>query len=479
MFDGLRLVSLAQEACAARGLDAARHLAIIRHDRVATFLLKKTPFSAADVVRLERLARDLGFTMLYAPGVEPPLVIQEPIEMQRMGTSAADYRRLILAADREAFHASYPLDVRATDDDRPFFFHTTRLRNQFQVAFGRSMLFGNGLSALLTLMGISATLVVLFIIAPLLIGGGRPEPGWGGWLVYFAALGAGFMLLEVALLQRFVLLLGHPVFSLTVTLFALLLGTGLGSLASRRVAAPQVRAFALKAMLAIAAVGVAAIFAVPSLIDFAIAWPLPARLVTAAVLMTPAGVLLGVPLPSGMRLLAAATANADSVGLGMNGAFSVVGATLAVFIAMNWGFSATLLAAASCTRLLPWSSRGGPGVSIRGRDRTSRSRSRRTFDDFLFTPQYSVLERRDPSIDLSSRFSEHLTLKRPIVSANMDTITRAEMAIAVAEEGGIGVIDRGFRAGDIEPQVREVENVKRRQHGIITDPYTIAAAPAR
>jgi IMP dehydrogenase len=97
-----------------------------------------------------------------------------------------------------------------------------------------------------------------------------------------------------------------------------------------------------------------------------------------------------------------------------------------------------------------------------------------TFDDFLFTPQYSVLERRDPAaIDLSSKLSQHLTLKRPIVSANMDTITRAEMAIAVAEEGGIGIIDRGFRSGDIEPQVREVERVKRRQHGIIVDPYTI------
>jgi IMP dehydrogenase len=97
-----------------------------------------------------------------------------------------------------------------------------------------------------------------------------------------------------------------------------------------------------------------------------------------------------------------------------------------------------------------------------------------TFDDFLFTPQYSVIERRDPAaIDLTSRFSEHLTLKRPIVSANMDTVTRAEMAIAVAEEGGIGIIDRGFRNGEIEPQVREVSIVKRKQHGIINDPYTI------
>jgi IMP dehydrogenase len=97
-----------------------------------------------------------------------------------------------------------------------------------------------------------------------------------------------------------------------------------------------------------------------------------------------------------------------------------------------------------------------------------------TFDDFLFSPQYSVVERRDPAaIDLTSRFSEHVALKRPIVSANMDTVTRSEMAIAVAEEGGIGIIDRGFRNGDIEPQVREVQIVKRKQHGIIKDPYTI------
>src|SRR6266850_2954533 len=98
----------------------------------------------------------------------------------------------------------------------------------------------------------------------------------------------------------------------------------------------------------------------------------------------------------------------------------------------------------------------------------------RTFDDFLFTPQFGVVPSRDPSvIDLTARFSEHVTLSRPLVSANMDTITRAAMASVLAEEGGIGVIDRGFRAGDIAPQVAEVSAVKRTQHGIILDPHSI------
>src|ERR687894_949292 len=100
-----------------------------------------------------------------------------------------------------------------------------------------------------------------------------------------------------------------------------------------------------------------------------------------------------------------------------------------------------------------------------------------TFDDFLLRPQHSVVERRDPAtIDLSCRFSDHITLKRPIVSANMDTVTRAPMAIVQAEEGGIGIIDRGFRPGEIDPQVREVEKVKRTQHIIIRDPYAVTPA---
>src|SRR4026208_1838713 len=106
-----------------------------------------------------------------------------------------------------------------------------------------------------------------------------------------------------------------------------------------------------------------------------------------------------------------------------------------------------------------------------------------TFDDFILAPQYSVLPRRDPDvIDLSCQLTggpggrRGIVLRRPVVSANMDTVTRAPMAIVQAEEGGIGIIDRGFRAGDIQPQVREVEIVKRTQHGVIGDPYSIASS---
>ncbi|MGE3510059.1 MAG: IMP dehydrogenase [Vicinamibacterales bacterium] len=98
-----------------------------------------------------------------------------------------------------------------------------------------------------------------------------------------------------------------------------------------------------------------------------------------------------------------------------------------------------------------------------------------TFDDFLLTPHCGVLPRRDPqAVDLSTPFSRRVRLRRPIVSANMDTVTRAAMAIVLAEEGGLGVVDRGFRVGDIGPQVAEIATVKRTQHGVIADPHAIA-----
>ncbi len=346
VFDGLRLVTLAQEACARRGLDAAKHLAVIRYDQVATFLLKKAPFTPEEVARLQRTSADLGFTVLYAPGAPAAPELEEPLQMQGTGTGTADYRNLILSSNRDQFIEQYPLDITPTTDDRPFFFHSTRLKDQFQTAFGRAMLFGNGLSALMTLFGISAALVLLFVIGPLLLKGGSPGAGWPAWLAYFGALGTGFMLLEVALLQRFVLLLGHPVYSLTVTLFSLLLGTGLGSLISRRIPPSRVKAQTTRALRAILVAAVLAALVLPRVIDLAIPLALAARMLVAAAVLIPVGILLGMPLPGGMRLLSTERPEIVPWGWGINGAFSVVGATLAVFIAMNWGFSVTLSIAA-------------------------------------------------------------------------------------------------------------------------------------
>jgi hypothetical protein len=350
VFDGLRLVSLARAACQAHGWPVADRIAIVRHDRVATFLLKKTPFSPADVSRLRHVAQQLGFDVLYAPGD----AANAPIADEQVdGAATADYARLVQSSDPQRFYDTFRADIRPTSDDRPFFFHTTKLRDQFSVAFGRKMLFGNGLSALLTLLGISASLVVAFVLGPLaLTGRGTAHPpGWFFWLVYFGALGAGFMLIEVAVLQRFVLLLGHPVYSLTVTLFSLLLGTGLGAGWSRHIGQRSLQRAVAVALVVIAAIGFAVIATITPLVTWAIPFSRPIRMGIAAALLVPMGIALGIPMPTGLRLLSSRAADMVPWAWGMNGAFSVLGATLSIFIAMNWGFQATLLAA-SVTYLL-------------------------------------------------------------------------------------------------------------------------------
>ena len=349
--DGLRLVSLAEAACAQRGWSAADRLAIVRQDRVATFLLKKTPFTAPEIAQLRSVSQRLGFDVLYAPapGVdevardEPGLIRDEWID----GMPTGDYARLVLAPDLEQFYASYRSDIRPTTDDRPFFFHTTKLADQFDVAFGRAMLFGNGLSALLTLLGISTALVVLFVIGPLVLAErGRARPrGWFAWLVYFGALGAGFMLIEVSVLQRFVLLLGHPVYSLTVTLFSLLLGTGLGAAWSRRFDAVSLRRTGAIAVVTVALVALAVVVVATPIVNWAIPFSRNLRMLIAVALMVPVGMALGIPMPTGLRMLSAQAPHLVAWAWGINGALSVLGATLAIFIAMNWGFRMTLITA--------------------------------------------------------------------------------------------------------------------------------------
>ena len=213
------------------------------------------------------------------------------------------------------------------------------------------MLFGNGLSALLTLMGISAALVVLFVVGAARARGRTAARAAGSrWLAYFGALGAGFMLIEVAVLQRFVLLLGHPVYSLTVTLFSLLLGTGSAPPGAAGSTTESLRRDGRPSRsLLIAALGVAGDRrrdAAHHLGDSVLADRCGCGIAVA--MLVPIGVAAGHP-DADRASAAAARARPQMVtwAWGMNGALSVLGATLAIFIAMNWGFQVTLLAASA------------------------------------------------------------------------------------------------------------------------------------
>ena len=199
-----------------------------------TFLLKEAPFTAEEIRALRETSDRLGFNILYAPQLPGEPAAPMPTDWVD-GMETADYPRLILAADRQKFYDDYPQDIRPTTDDRPFFFHTTKLEGsvpgrvrQVDAVRQRPERAADADGHFRRRSSCCSSSGPLALVG---VGGARR---WFSWLLYFGALGAGFMLIEVSVLQRFVLLLGHPVYSLTVTLFSLLLGTGIGAAWSRR-----------------------------------------------------------------------------------------------------------------------------------------------------------------------------------------------------------------------------------------------------
>jgi hypothetical protein len=331
--DGLRLLSLAQAAGQRRGWPGiADRLFIGRNDRLATFVFKNSPLTDGEIARLVEQCRKMEFAVIYAP-VSPSNPAPSPRnEYTRLATTPNP--------DLAAFYRHFPWDISPSTDDRPFFFHAAKPGSSLKLRLDRSILFGTGTEVLNGLLLISVVLLALFIVVPL--AWLSPEPVvWRDVPVaplgYFACLGAGFMFVEMGLMQRFVLLLGHPVYSLSVILFTLLLGGGLGSALSRRIGAPG-RTLAI-VIPAIIVVGLAYSWALPSLFASWVAWTRPARILVSVAFLLPLGLLLGMPLPSGIRVIGEARPGVLAWAWGINGALSVLGATLAIYTAINYGFA--------------------------------------------------------------------------------------------------------------------------------------------
>lgn len=337
----LRVVSLAREAFRRAGIDdvsrriiAAGTPALRRGHQFASVVIAKQPFTDEEVAAARDFITRLGFQVLYLPG--------EPVDPV--------FSELITTSDPAAFYRRYAFDVGPSTDDRPFFFNTVKPKD-----FVRWWASGEGGRMgvhLLARLGVVVTvLVTVFIIGPLYLrrrsalAAVEPAARWST-LLYFGALGAGFMLVEVSLISKLVLFLGHPTYALTVVLCSMLISAGLGSYWSGRYVGNSHRALRrvlVVALAAIASLGLAVEFAFPRLLGGA---SLPACLALTVGTLVPAGFLMGMPFPLGLRLLdRAGTQWAQLIPWvwGINGATSVLGSVLAISIAINMGFRVTML----------------------------------------------------------------------------------------------------------------------------------------
>ena len=256
--------------------------------------------------RAEAFARRLGLELLYTPRTRPP----------------NDLTRLITAGDPADLVRAFPSNIAPPRDNSPFFFQSVRLEKivSRRWAFGEWRRTNLGTVVLFGLVAITSFLVAAFILGPLLLVRRRlraaPRQGRLSFLLYFATLGAGFIVVEVVLLQKCVLFLGHPAYALTVVLFALLLFSGLGSFLSGRFRDDALPRALRRAILLVVGLIVATVLVLSPLFYGLVHLPALWRVPITILALAPLGLALGVPMPTGIRILARARARAHPLGVG-------------------------------------------------------------------------------------------------------------------------------------------------------------------
>ena len=214
-------------------------------------------------------------------------------------------------------------------DDSPFYFATDRpwgIPSRMQQTLG-------------TLVGPITGLLALFV----LVGKpkGKSNRPYIASIVYFACLGMGFIAVELTLLQNLTLLVGHPIFTLSLLLFTILAAGGLGSALSERVPARL-------ACFTVGILGAAAAFFLPKVIPILLPLDLSMRVAIAVVLITPFGLMMGMPFPQGLRQTGKGSLPAPPFYWGLNGVMSVIGSVATVLIALVFGFHVAMLAGSAC-----------------------------------------------------------------------------------------------------------------------------------
>ena len=324
-----------------RVVDPRSHVFVAASGPVATLILSRAPFSPAEIATLRRTCGEFAFDILVSPDQTPTSPLLAGI---------------LTAGDRETLQrrtSGLDLDLTPPTDDRPFFFNLLPFdRPQRALPYlGRAGVVGGNLIATLTLCAIllmSLLLVAISIVIPLR--GALRETTVGlvaSGTLYFALLGIGFMLVEMGLLQRLSLFLGHPVYSLSIVLFSLILTTGIGSWLSEHLRIEtRVRFVAWAAAIALYLASLPGWM--PGVLASFQAAGVATRGALCLALTAPAGILMGFGFPTGMRLTSARDPRPTVWFWGINGAAGVLSSALAVVVSITYGIGTTLVLGSIC-----------------------------------------------------------------------------------------------------------------------------------
>ena len=344
--EALRVVSQAIEALHGIGVANPRdHFVVIadgnldEDGRPVLVLARKSPFSSAEYAAVAAHVRQNPNLFWLNPTAEYA-------GLQALPPAAAAFHDLIESNDPTRFAQSYAYNVSPVSDSAPFFFFTLKTRHVVEnimagTGHGMDWRINLGVVVLGMLLIISILAVLAFLILPLALHHHRQHSPRTGIvaLLYFITVGFGFILVEISLIQRFVLFLGHPTYALTVVVFLLLLSSGAGSVAARHRITSGGKVLPLLGL--ISAVIVGNVILLPWLLSAAVGLPFAIKLVISALVLTPLGFLMGMPFPTGLRLV-----KTVEWAWALNAAASVLGSVMAMIIAIHFGLTVTLLCAA-------------------------------------------------------------------------------------------------------------------------------------
>ncbi|HUO04636.1 MAG TPA: hypothetical protein VMU16_05505 [Candidatus Binataceae bacterium] len=321
------------------------NIALIRGGPVATILVSNAPLSAADLKEIHTVATALHFEILYLPDVAP----HDPDLLQITSTHTISELRKVGSEDQ---------DFSPVFDSAPFFFNTLRLGGSGLRGIVSAIVngkWGSGDQRAVLFM-LSFLLVAIILLAVTI---GIPLTRWAelparfdhalnGGIAYFVAIGLGFMLAEMAMIQQLSIFLGHPIYSLVITLAGLILATGLGSLASERWTTPSSQSVRVPAIASGAALLAYSAVVLPLIHQLAYL-PLLLRALACLVLIAPCGLLFGFCFPIGLRWMKM-LGREDSLPWmwALNGAASVVASYIAVLISIEASITATAITGAVC-----------------------------------------------------------------------------------------------------------------------------------
>lgn len=338
------------EALERKSLDSASRIAAIRTWGTLSLFIKKSPFVNRELTILREFCSGRLFDTVYYPGIAPE---EQNIHNQMDRPLYEDLFTVLLSpSSRQKLFSDYLFEIRPATDNRPFlshFYKMSRAKQTFK-ALGRNFsLFFQG-QYLLTLLAFQACfLAFVLIILPLRSPGGEKTLRRGTKaraFFYFYFLGASYISIEIFLIQKFILFLGHPLYSVSIILLSLLCSSGLGSFFSKKILGKSPIIKTSVCLLLCSGLALTYLFLLPGFFGQFIVLGLGAKIVLSFAVIFPLGFLMGIPFPTGIRLLKAAAENLLPWAWSANAFSTVIHSIGAQWIALSGGYGLVLALAA-------------------------------------------------------------------------------------------------------------------------------------